>query len=169
VRLKTFCKIPSFFSCNRKAFCYAISKMNNAKIEAMAKEAGMTVNGFTKTSGDILAPGWQICRASEHARDNNPKLMYLQGRADALGFFEAVCLSELEGQYLRLPAACQRHFFGAVLFGKKAVKVNPDGTVRVFWTSGFGQDWETADLRYNQVSGKFVYASHPEEVWRNQG
>jgi hypothetical protein len=24
VRLKTFCKIPSFFSCNRKAFCYAL-------------------------------------------------------------------------------------------------------------------------------------------------
>lgn len=83
----------------------------------------------------------------------------LQGTADALGFFEAVALSGLEDCWLRLPVPTQRHFFSDNLFGGKAVKVQPDGVVVVFWTVCFGQDWERVELRYDQCKRQFCYSN----------
>lgn len=114
---------------------------------------------------EILKPGWQLCTVLDAPRAINGKTFYLQGRADPLGFFEAVALSDLEDKWIRLPAPCQRHFFGCVPFGKKAVKVKTDGIILLFWTSGFGQDWEYQTLRYNPSERAFVYATG-WEVWR---
>jgi hypothetical protein len=101
------------------------------------------------SSTEILSPGWQICKLLNHPRAVNGRVFYLQGSPDALGFFEAIKLAELEGKHLRIPAPAQRYFFGSVPFGKKTVRVSENGEVWLSWSSGFGRDFEFAQLRYD--------------------
>jgi hypothetical protein len=42
---------------------------------------------------------------------------------DAIGFFEAIALAGVEGEFVRIPAAVQRRHFGGTPFGKLGVKV----------------------------------------------
>lgn len=78
---------------------------------------------------------------------------------DAIGFFEAIKLADLEGKWLRLSAAVQRRFFGRAPFGKKAVRVSDNGEVRTYVTDGFGRDWDEQIYRYDHSENVFVYAS----------
>jgi hypothetical protein len=115
----------------------------------------------------FLQPGWQICKRLERPRDTvGTATHYLTGQADALGFFEAVALASLEDNWIRLPAPAQRHFFGKVLFGNKAIKVSNDGKVTVFWTVAFGRDYESIDLRYDQCNARFYQDKNPDYIWR---
>lgn len=83
---------------------------------------------------------------------------------DAIGFFEAIKLSDLEDKWLRLSASVQRRFFGRVPFGRKAVKVKPDGQVWTYQTAGFGHDWDEQRYFFNHVAGKFFYVSSGTEA-----
>jgi hypothetical protein len=115
----------------------------------------------------FLQPGWQICKRLERPRDTvGTATFYLVGEPDALGFFESVALAGLEDCWIRLPAPAQRHFFGKVLFGNKAIKVSNDGKVTVFWTVAFGRDFERVELRYDQFRRLFHSDNHPECVWK---
>ena len=61
--------------------------------------------------------------------------------ADPIGFFEAVAIEGLEGEFFRIPAATQRRFFGRVVFGKLPVKVGKNGTVTTLRSVAYGRDW----------------------------
>jgi hypothetical protein len=61
--------------------------------------------------------------------------------ADAIGFFEAIAIEGLEEQFIRIPAAVQRKFFGKVVFGKLPVKVGKDGIVTTLRSVAYGRDW----------------------------
>lgn len=105
------------------------------------------------------------CTHLDSPRAKAGQAVSLNGKSDALGFFEAIALADMESKWLRLPASVQRYFFGAPIFGRKAVKVEPDGRVLVFWTTGFGQDWERAELRYSQTRKVFTYEGHENSTW----
>ena len=64
--------------------------------------------------------------------------------ASALTFFEAVALSGLEGQWIRLDAKTQRATLGFPVFGRQEIKV-ADGVVRVRRSTAFGMDSEVND------------------------
>lgn len=102
-------------------------------------------------------PGWQICTVLARARHTKGQTFYLQGAKDHLGFFEAVKLSELEDKWIRLPAPAQRYFFGKAVFGRKAIRVSPDGKVKVFQTHAFGHDWDIDTVILDQARRCFVY------------
>lgn len=78
---------------------------------------------------------------------------------DAIGFFEAIMLAGLEGEWIRLGASVQKRFFRRAPFGKKAVKISQNGEIRVYVTAGFGRDWDEQILRFDHLAGKFAYAS----------
>jgi hypothetical protein len=111
---------------------------------------------------------YPVCKklANDRPRNTDFTAHYLIGVADALGFFESIALAGLEGFWLRLPAATQRHFFGKVLFGNKAIKVSNDGKVTVFWTVAFGRDFERVELRYDQCRKCFYYDGHFDSMWK---
>lgn len=69
---------------------------------------------------------------------------------DALGFFEAIALAGLEGQYVRIPAAAQRKHFGCVPFGRLAVRV-VNNTCRTIKSMDFGRDFDTQEAFWSQV------------------
>jgi hypothetical protein len=83
----------------------------------------------------------------------------IDGIASPIGFFESIKLNDMEGKWLRIPAAIQRRHFGSVPFGKKAVKVAEDGLVTVFHTVAFGHDWEEQNVRWDSCNHCWVYAS----------
>ena len=62
--------------------------------------------------------------------------------ADAIGFFEAIAIEGLEDQFIRIPAAVQRKFFGKVVFGKLATRIGMDGIVTTIRSVAYGTDWE---------------------------
>jgi hypothetical protein len=75
-----------------------------------------------------------------------------EGKAPSvLTFFEAIALSDLEGQPIKLTAADQRALLGAVVFGRREIVVRPDGTVQCTIDAGFGRDWDTAEWTADTV------------------
>ena len=74
---------------------------------------------------------------------------------DARGFFESVGFSQMEDQYFRVRAADQKRYFGRVLFGKCAVKVSPQGIVRIIKTKAFGRDQDSFEMFFDHNSKCF--------------
>lgn len=69
-----------------------------------------------------------------------------------LGFFEAVALAGLEGQWLRLSAKTQRETLGHAVFGKQLLQVGTDGTVRVQRSTAFGSDSESQTYDAHRIA-----------------
>lgn len=79
-------------------------------------------------------------------------------KADPIGFFEAVAMAGLEGQFVRIPAAVQRRHFGAVPFGKLGVRVANDGAVTTLRSVAFGRDYDEQTARWSQVDRQWFQA-----------
>ena len=69
---------------------------------------------------------------------------------DPLGFFEAIALAGLEGQFVRIPVAVQRRHFGNAPFGKLAVKVE-NAVCRTIKAMNFGRDFDTQEAFWSQA------------------
>jgi hypothetical protein len=74
-------------------------------------------------------------------------------------FAAAVALAGLENQWFVMSSADQRRLLGAVVFGKKRLRVSSDPSrnhnsapVMVLWTSGFGRDREIAYLHWSDIA-----------------
>lgn len=64
----------------------------------------------------------------------------IPAKPDAGALFETFALLGIEGQWVRLSAADQRAIMGAVVFGKKEIKIE-DGEIAILGPSiAFGQD-----------------------------
>ncbi len=70
--------------------------------------------------------------------------------ADPLGFFEAIALAGLEKQYVRIPAAIQRRYFGNAPFGKLAVNVEGN-RCRTLKAMDYGRDFDTQEATWSQA------------------
>lgn len=66
-------------------------------------------------------------------------------QADRYTLFEAAALLGFQDQWIRMTAADQRALMGFAVFGKRAFRVNDDGTVDVIRSSCFGADTEQAN------------------------
>ena len=88
--------------------------------------------------------------------------------ATPLGFFEAVGLSDYAaGEYVRIPAAVQRRFFGCVPFGKLGVKID-GATCTTLRSVAYGCDfdkqaayWSQADSAWRCQSDNKLLATFP--------
>lgn len=81
-----------------------------------------------------------------------------EAKADALGFFEAVALAGLEGEYFRMSADQQRKHFGNVPFGRLSIKVDKNGIVTARRSVAFGRDFDTQEGRWDQSAKCWVSA-----------
>jgi hypothetical protein len=79
-----------------------------------------------------------------------------QTKPDPIGFFEAIWLAGLEGEFVRIPAATQRRHFGCTPFGKLGVKVE-NNTCTTLRSVAFGTD-------FDQQS---AYWSMADKAWRS--
>ena len=76
--------------------------------------------------------------------------------ADVIGFFEAIAIAGLDGQYVRIPAATQRKHFGYAPFGKLAVRVE-NGVCRTIKCMDYGRDYDYAE----------AFWSMADKAWRS--
>jgi len=76
--------------------------------------------------------------------------------ADETGFFEAIAIEGLENQWVRVSYADQRRFFGKIVFGRRAIKISPDGQITLFKIQAFGHDFDTWTFRWNAFAKSFV-------------
>jgi hypothetical protein len=63
-------------------------------------------------------------------------------KADRYTLFECAALLGFEGQWVRMTAKDQRSLLGFAVFGKRAFRINDDGTIDVIRSSCFGMDTE---------------------------
>jgi hypothetical protein len=73
-------------------------------------------------------------------------------KADRYTLFEAAALLGFQDQWVRMTAADQRALMGFAVFGKRAFKVNDDGTVNVMRSTCFGMDFEQAEYFPGEVT-----------------
>jgi hypothetical protein len=76
--------------------------------------------------------------------------------ADEIGFFEAIAITGLEKQYVRIPVATQRKHFGYAPFGKLAVRVE-NGVCRTIKCMDYGKDYDYAE----------AFWSMTDKTWRS--
>lgn len=76
-------------------------------------------------------------------------------KPDAIGFFEAVALAGLEGQYVRIPAATQRRHFGCAPFGKLAVKVESNRATTIK-SMDYGRDFDKQTAYWSMAEKAWV-------------
>lgn len=79
----------------------------------------------------------------------------LESKHDAIGFFESIALSGLEGKFIRLSANLQRKFFGCVPFGRLGVKVE-GGTCTTIKAMDYGRDFDTQSAYWSMADRKWV-------------
>lgn len=75
---------------------------------------------------------------------------------DPRGFFESVLgFDKLADQYIRVTAADQRRYFGRCPFGKCAIRVAENGTVKIIRTKAFGHDFDYLEMFFDHVGKCF--------------
>jgi hypothetical protein len=65
-------------------------------------------------------------------------------KADRYTAFEAAALLGFQDQWVRMSAADQRALLGFAVFGKRAFRINDNGTIDVIRSTCFGADYELA-------------------------
>jgi hypothetical protein len=73
-------------------------------------------------------------------------------KADRYTLHEAAALLGFEGQWVRMTAADQRSLLGFAVFGKRAFKINDDGTIIIKRSTCFGMDTEKQEYTPSQVT-----------------
>lgn len=73
-----------------------------------------------------------------------PQWTYEGKTPSVFTFFESVALAGLEGDAIRLSSGDQRRLLGHVVFGRRMIKVQRDGTIESTVSTSFGRDAETA-------------------------
>ena len=73
-------------------------------------------------------------------------------KADRYTLHEAAALLGFEGQWVRMTAADQRTLMGFAVFGKRAFKINDDGTIIIKRSTCFGMDTEQHEYTPSQVT-----------------
>jgi hypothetical protein len=76
-------------------------------------------------------------------------------QADPLGFFEAIKLAGVEGQFVRIPAEVQRRHFGNVPFGKLGVCVE-NHTCTTLRSVAYGRDFDRQQAYWSQADRCWV-------------
>lgn len=66
-------------------------------------------------------------------------------------FFEAIALSNLEGRDIKLDAETQRALLGFPVFGRRVIRVKPEGVVESTVTVSFGQDFESGTYSADMI------------------
>lgn len=72
---------------------------------------------------------------------------------DVPGFFSAICLASLEGQWFRLRVADQRALLGCAPFGKSALR-SDGASVTITRTVCFGTDWDEHELHAAELAAR---------------
>ena len=73
-------------------------------------------------------------------------------KADRYTLFEAAALLGFQDQWVRMTAADQRDLLGFAVFGKRAFRVNDNGTVDIKRSTCFGADTEQHEYQPGQVT-----------------
>jgi hypothetical protein len=93
-------------------------------------------------------------------------LSHTETPSDVIGFFEAVKLAGLENTEMTVSYAVQRKHFGKLVFGKKSVRVNEIGQIRVMWCNGYDKtSYDIAFYAFNAI--KNTLSETPEISWKN--
>jgi hypothetical protein len=72
-------------------------------------------------------------------------------KADRYTLHEAAALLGFEGQWVRMTAQDQRALMGFAVFGKRAFKINDNGTITVQRSTCYGLDTEKAEYMPGKV------------------